>query len=370
MKCKRYIVQACAVLLMSIGHPALAQQSSLSDGFTIIEFTAAARDIIRGNAVDTGNRQRIMGSMLVLMNGAQGYAATSAAGLNCHSWVQELNDSAGRTLFGRGSRRRGGELMACTEFSLRQHSADSVTFGADGREEELRIIRQYPATVVDWSQEIFDRFTIYDQRLGPMQIEFRDGYRNHRIFASIRAPLNTPSGPDVASVVYEIDEARKGGSVDVMWASYKKFYREAQPLADAFRDALVKRYGPMSVAITTKQSRLVYIWAHDLAGKLIAGPEENVERCYQGPDITVREPLGTLSKSDDVGPWSCGLVLAVTAAPARGSSGSGADVIYEFQMILYHGHALGLRKYARRQKQILVTRDEINAIYDVEKPTF
>ena len=101
-----------------------------------------------------------------------------------------------------------------------------------------------------------------------------------------------------------------------------------------------------------------------------SGPEENVERCYQGPDITVREPLGTISKGDDVGPWSCGVVLAVTAMSTRGPGGTGADVIYEYQMILYHGHALGLRRFARRQKQILVTRDEINAIYDVKKPTF
>ena len=63
-------------------------------------------------------------------------------------------------------------------------------------------------------------------------------------------------------------------------------------------------------------------------------------------------------------------LLAVTASPTRGPGGTGADVVYEYQMILYHGHALGLRKFARRQKQILVTRDEINVIYDEEKPTF
>ena len=367
------IPAALTIFLMSFSNVLIAQGSSLFEGFTIVEMTDAAREIYTGDAVDAGDRKKIIGTMLVLISGDQGYATTSAGGLNCHSWVRAFSDSVGRTLFGRGTMRAAGELVACTEFTLRKNSADTVIFGADNREEELRIIRRFPVTPVDWSQPIFDRFTLFDQRLGPRRIEIPNlgSMRSTDLdFAGIHARIQTSSGEDVVSLMYEIEQARQGGPVDIMWARYDGYYRQEQPLVDVFRGALVKRYGQPSITKMTKQGRQVYVWAHDMAGNQLPGPEENVEQCYHGTDITVREPLGMISKRGSIGPWSCGVVLAVTTLPTRGPGNTGADVISEYKMILYHGHALALKRFARRQRQILVTRDEINAIYDAEKPVF
>lgn len=273
---------------------------------------------------------------------------------------------------GSAKSRAAGGMLACAEFKLRKTGPDSVLFSAGGREEELRIIRHYPAEPVDWSLPIFDQFTLFGQRLGPMDLDFPGvGTWPAELddFAQMQLPVETPNGTETVTAIYDVAQARTGEPVDIMWTRYDAYYRPHQPLVNSFQVALFRRYGEPSITMTNG-SRMIYVWAHDTAGKLLSGPEENVRQCYQGQKITVRTPVGSLSRHGNIGPWSCGVVLAVTAFVSRGPGNTGSDVISQYQMTLYHGHALALIKFARLQRQIQVAREAIDAIYDAKKPVF
>lgn len=355
-----------------------AQDTHPFAGFTVIKIGLEPRMMaaLEGKTEIRTGRETPESILIIVMTGNQGYASYLDLGSThgCIAWMADKADASGSVVFGLGNaryQRRGVRL--CSEFSLRKLSADRVLLDVNGLARELPIVGHYPVSATNWDVPAVKRFTLHGRGLGAVSsATIGAGAREGRKFFGNMKSVNldvdgdgVPGYADFVRAKYDAAPAEPGGASYFLWASYDGQYRQPQiPTRSAFESGLFGKFGQPSI-ISDEVRKVLYLWAHDVSGNLIADADEARNRCLLGREVTPRTVVSIFRAG--IGPSNCGIMLTVTADFADGVNKVRETVAHTYRMELFHGRALARRRAAIQMHDIQELRAEIEAKIDANK---
>jgi hypothetical protein len=341
-------------------------------GFTAIRIGADPQLMaaLEGKAEIREGRQTPGSILMVVVLDNQGYASYRdlASTHTCVAWMGDSIDVSGSVSFGLGAARyeRQG-VRLCSEFSLRKLPGDRVLLDVNGLTGELPIVGHYPDSVTNWDTAVVRQFTLHGRGLGPVGSEVSAaGAPADRAFfgsmANVNLPVDRAGAPGNRGFVrakYDAAPAKPGGPLHYFWASYAGQYGSPRlPKRSALESGLFGKFGQPSM-VTDQVSKVLYLWAHDVSGKLISDPDEAGDRCLVDQELTPRTAVSTFRPG--IGPSNCGIMLIVAVDFGPDPNDSRETVAHSYRMELFHGRALARRHAASRMHGIQALRQEIEA---------
>lgn len=356
--------------------------------FSVFEGRITTIDIWDSELYDTLNSLPVRRSnprlsnplkLTIVLVGGRGYASLSNYQVSrgtvrgkvlCATWVENIPDS-NTLVFGKGRSRNdvtvwGGNWgRTCSEFSVNQYDDNRVRITAArydyqgpvaGRKYvgEHQIMHQTAIEPVDWSQPVVNFFEIKGRVIGPRDVHILPSNLRDAAFRKIQSSKKSLGVSSLAHIdTHPAVENSKVSTVSrsylmgppglvkgpmvIYELGYVENYRKIKPRAGSVRSALIQRYGSPSAEIEGN----ILVWAHDLSGTLIT---ENVEACLPSSDLG----------ANDVGPWSCGLVLWVQV-------NSSGNRVNSYRMKVYHGSGLAHHVFADALLKMAEVREQIEA---------
>lgn|GEM_PF-3556430 len=356
------------------------------DGITIIEL--ADRDgqrIIKGH--DLGSDP-----YLVTYVAATGtYASlTNGREQSCVSWAQQGSYTGDSIRFGVPPTQQSIRLSyphVCQPFTLTRESNDMVRVQGEnpvGLSSPLesgaqvlrysrrhKVVARAPLIAVDWSNPLYQKYTIKGVRLGPLP--------------AVQAGLNAGAKLQLSELQVTHEGARKAVLIlnqtakeQINWIQvkgeavaaerlswpwdvlYGTMYFERLPqrsTIQAFDDALWERYGKSSLTEAPfGRARRDHYWLFDLAGDQVTAKHENPDSCRETLSLwKLQEPLARVH--DDIGPWNCSLVVHVR------DDGGASDRVSEYRIEMMSGYTAALNHFAWRLEQLRELREKLEGIH-------